>query len=442
MKAVLFCFLILCSSLSIATFSGATKTQRAFSIDLFHYNSPLSPFYNSSLTSSQLLKNAASRSISRSNRVSLLVSEDKLPSTITTPDEFLPEYLIRYYIGTPPVERFAIADTGSDLVWVQCSPCKKCNPQKPPLFDPKKSSTFRTVPCDSQPCTLLHKNQRICGTSGQCVYGYSYGDKSFTIGQLGVDLINFSSNRNATFHKLTFGCGFLNKEAVHIDTRMSKNTGLVGLGAGPLSLTSQLGDEIGRKFSYCLVPFGSKFTSKLKFGSESMENVKGVVSTPLIIKSNIPTFYFLHLEGISVGNKMVKTSKKSAVANDYGNIIIDSGTPLTSFEKTFYNEFVSLVKEVLGVKEAKENPLNTLCFRYHAKSSFPNFVLHFTGAKVSMNRDNLFYYSDEENLLCSLFHTGKFGFPILGHMAQVGFRVEYDLHGGKVSFAPTDCTKN
>ncbi|KAK7401628.1 hypothetical protein VNO78_13250 [Psophocarpus tetragonolobus] len=442
MEPLIFCFLILYSSLFIATFSGATKTQRGFTIDLIHRDSPLSPFYNPSLTPTQLIKSAASRSISRSNRVSLLVDENKLPNTIVTPDEFFGEYLMRYYIGTPPVERFAIADTGSDLIWVQCSPCKKCNPQKPPLFDPKKSSTFRTVPCDSQPCTLLHKNQRICGTSGQCVYGYSYGDKSFTIGQLGVDLINFSSNKNATFHHLTFGCGFLNKETAATDTRMSQNTGLVGLGAGPLSLTSQLGDEIGRKFSYCLVPFGSNFTSKLKFGSESMENVKGVVSTPLIIKSNTPTYYYLNLEGISVGMKMVKPSKNSAT-NDYGNIIIDSGTAYTNFEESFYNEFVTLVKEVLGVKVAKENPTNTICFKYYAKNNaFPKFVFHFTGAMVSMNRDNLFYYDHDENLLCLLMKTTKFGVPILGHQAQVGFRVEYDLQGGKVSFAPTDCTKN
>ncbi|KAL2331033.1 hypothetical protein Fmac_018614 [Flemingia macrophylla] len=436
------CFLLVLCSLSVTSFIEATKTLNGFSIDLIHRDSPLSPYYNLSLTSSERLKNAALRSISRSNRLGHLMNKNKLPKkkSITIPDEDLGEYLMKFYIGTPSVERFAIADTGSDLIWVQCSPCRKCTPQHAPLFDPTKSSTFRTVSCDSQPCTLLPSNTHVCATSGECVYEYHYGDKSFTAGTLGVDLINFGGGDkgSTTFHKLTFGCGIYNNDTVAGNV-VQNNTGTVGLGAGPLSLISQLGDEIGHKFSYCFVPLDSNSTSKLIFGGEGMEKaLKGVVSTPLIFKSSDPSFYFLHLEGISVGNKQVKTVKNQTD----GNIFIDSGTTVTRLKQSFYNEFLTLVKEVMGVKEAPESPENTFCFRKDAKKGFPDVTFHFLGATVRLNQQNLFEYYDTENLFCLLVRpTAEEEYAILGSQTLVGFRVEYDLIGAKISFAPTDCTK-
>ncbi|RDX94586.1 putative aspartic protease, partial [Mucuna pruriens] len=435
-------FVLVLYSLSIASFAEATKSVRGLSIDLIHRDSPLSPFYNTSLTPSERIKNAALRTIARSNRVGHLVNAGPLSNTITISDENLAEYLMRFYIGTPPMERFGIADTGSDLIWVQCSPCKKCIPQDNPLFDPRKSSTFKTVPCDSQPCTLLSKNQHACARSGECLYEYHYADKSFTSGKLGVDFINFGSKgggKVATFHKLTFGCGFYNNETV-AEMSMPKNTGLVGLGAGPLSLISQLGDEIGHKFSYCLLPFYSNSTSKLIFGSEAMEKVKRVFSTPLILKPSLPPFYFLNLEGISVGKKKVKTIKRQTE----GNMVIDSGTPLTILEQGFYHKLVTLVKEVMGVKETKQKPSNAyhFCFKYDTDAEFPDFVFHFTGTKVRVNPQNIFDWFGEDLFCMSMHPTSEHGFPILGSRVQVGFRVEYDLKRGKLSFAPTDCIKN
>ncbi|XP_027343005.1 aspartic proteinase CDR1-like [Abrus precatorius] len=427
MHAFIFYILVL-SSISSASLAEATKNLKGFSIDLIHRDSPLSPFYDPSLTTSQLIKNAALRSIARSNRINSLVNENKLPKTITIPDPDLQEYLVIFYIGTPPVERFAIADTGSDLIWVQCTPCKQCVPQDTPLFDPKKSSTFKSVSCDSQPCTLLPKSLRFCGKSGECIYAYIYGDKTVTVGSLGLDFINFGiegGNNTITFPKFTFGCGYGNNDTGV--KAFTKNTGIVGLGAGPLSLVSQLGDEIGHKFSYCLLPLASNSTSKLKFGNEAMIKGKSVVSTPLIIKSSIPTLYYLNLEGISVGKKMVKTSKSQTD----GNMVIDSGTRFTILEQRSYNKFITLVKEVLGV-EAEQNPPDEFdfCFKHNDSNvDFPNIVFHFTGAKVHLNWRNIFTVFGD-NLICMWVSPGSEEsepLQILGNGAQVGFQVEYDL---------------
>ncbi|GAU46736.1 hypothetical protein TSUD_402700 [Trifolium subterraneum] len=338
---------------------------------------------------------------------------------------------MKIYIGTPPIEKFAVADTGSDLIWVQSSPCENCFPQDTPYYDPNKSSTFISLSCDSKPCSLLPPRQHRCEKSNKCEYLYVYGDNSYTIGELGTDSINFGSN-DVTFPKSIFGCGHNN---VVTFNRTSKVTGLVGLGAGPLSLVSQLGDSIGHKFSYCLIPSYSNSTSKLKFGDEAIINGNGVVSTPLIIKSSHPTYYYLNLEGITVGEKTVQTSQID------GNIIIDSGTTFTYLEPNFYNDLIASVKEVIGVEEVKDPPTPfSFCFIYGDQTKAPDFVFHFTGADVILKLENVFAVF-ENNLSCLWIEPSN-GLSIFGNKAQVDFLVEYDVEGKKVSFAETDCSKN
>ncbi|MCH90764.1 aspartic proteinase CDR1-like, partial [Trifolium medium] len=156
-----------------------------------------------------------------------------------------------------------------------------------------------------------------------------------------------------------------------------RTAGLVGLGAGPLSLVSQLAIISG----------------------------DGVVSTPLIIKPSEPTFYYLNLEGISVGQKTIQTGQTN------GNIIIDSGTTLTYLEQSFFDDFVTSVKEVIGANLSLE-PKNML----------------------------LLY---ENNLVClAVVPSNIQGISILGNVAQVDFQVEYDLQGKKLSFVPSNCAKN
>ncbi|KAK7837962.1 aspartic proteinase cdr1 [Quercus suber] len=36
-----------------------------------------------------------------------------------------------------------------------CNPCNDCYKQRAPLFDPKRSSTYKKVPCSSSQCQSL-----------------------------------------------------------------------------------------------------------------------------------------------------------------------------------------------------------------------------------------------------------------------------------------------
>ncbi|KAK7401632.1 hypothetical protein VNO78_13255 [Psophocarpus tetragonolobus] len=419
-------------SLSIVCSTETNEGLRSFSIDLIHNDSPLSPFYNPSLTRSQRIINIALTTFSQLT----FLDENNLPETLLFPDKF--QYLIRYYIGTPPVERLARVNTGSDLIWVQCSPCKVyCFPQNTPLFEPDKSSTFTSLSCNSQPCTLFPPGQHKCGNLDQCLYSYQYGDKSFTVGTLGTETLHFGSITGAnivSFPNKIFGCGVYNNFTF---VTSEKVTGVVGLGAGPLSLVSQLGDHIGHKFSYCLLPFDSTSTSKLKFGSDSIITTNDTLSTPLIIKPSLPSFYFLNLESITIGQKIVQTGQID------GNIIIASGTPMTFLEPTLYYNFEALLQEALGIESVQDVPSPfKYCFAFRDHIVFPHTVFQFTGASVALKPTNLFLEIPDIHMLClAVVPSPQRGISIFGSFAQYDFQVGYDLEGKTVSFIPADCTK-
>ncbi|XP_016173890.1 aspartic proteinase CDR1-like [Arachis ipaensis] len=209
----------------------------------------------------------------------------------------------------------------------------------------------------------------------------------------------------------------------------------------PLSLVSQLGDQIGHKFSYCLVPFGSNSTSKLKFGDDAIISGNGVVSTPLTINSSTPTYYNLNLEGITVGNNTIQSTQNSS------NIIIDSGTTFTYLDPSMFNDIVTLVTESSAVEAVQDPPKPYgFCGSFQGSSvnlNVPYFVFHFTGADVALTTENMYTVVDN-NLLCLLLlpNTELNGLSLFGNLAQVNFQVEYDLQGNKVSFAPANCTNS
>ncbi|CAI0432880.1 unnamed protein product [Linum tenue] len=216
------------------------------------------------------------------------------------------EYLVNISLGTPPFPIVAIADTGSDIIWTQCKPCTDCYKQDAPLFDPKSSSSYRTVSCSSN----------------------------------------------------VIGCGHDNA-----GTFSPKGSGIVGLGGGPASLVSQLGSSIGGKFSYCMVPYAAaKPTSLMNFGTNAVVSGNGVLSTPLISDPSQPTFYFLQLEAVSVGSKKIAFQGSSIGGS--GNIIIDSGTTLTLVPTDFFSQLSDAVETQVtgGTKTSDPEGFFSLCY--------------------------------------------------------------------------------
>lgn len=132
--------------------------------ELIHRDHPLSPIAPAEGTTfTERLQAAAKRSRDRS----LLMSRGRRLSAFTTPfTSESAEYVISISFGTPPQLFTGMVDTGSDLVWIQCSPCINCYTTHPhPVFDPTNSSTEAYVPCTD---TNLCISSTVRSSSARC----------------------------------------------------------------------------------------------------------------------------------------------------------------------------------------------------------------------------------------------------------------------------------
>ncbi|CAN0884429.1 Aspartic proteinase CDR1 [Linum grandiflorum] len=403
-----------------------------FSVELIHRDSPISPFYNPLASPSQRLGNALKRSISRLHRFtwSLPAQSQVIANN--------GEYLMNISIGTPPVPILAIADTGSDVVWTQCKPCPSCYVQNAPLFDPASSQTYKTLPCSSNQCSSLRDEGAFCSENDPvCHYQVGYGDQSHTDGDLALETLTLQStvSGSVSFNKTLIGCGHNNA-----GTFNANGSGIVGLGGGSASLITQLGSSIGYKFSYCLVQLGSSSSSTMNFGENAV--VSGAVSTPLISDSTKPTFYFLKLEGVSVGEKRIPFEAGSSSfgsSDGKGNIIIDSGTTLTMLPTNFFSQLSdALETQIVGAKKA-EDPQGylSLCYVAASRLDVPRVTVHFQGADVELPPSNVFV--QVSNTVTCLAFYGSDDASIYGNVAQQNFLIGYDLQERTLSFKPTDC---
>ncbi|KAL8504381.1 hypothetical protein ACS0TY_022927 [Phlomoides rotata] len=266
-------------------------------IDLIHRDSPLSPSHDPSQTRFQRLRNAIDRSFFRKSSLllTLLKSTSKsLDKTTQAPvTNYGGEYLLEYKIGTPPVRQLSVADTGSDLLWIQCEPCTSCYKQDYPPFDPSASKSYRPVSCQSKQCSIV--DNPGCGDSNTCQYKVGYGDRSYSQGEVAAETVTLGS---AAFPNVVFGCGSNNA-----GTFRPSGSGILGLGNGEVSIINQKSSSIRGRFSYCLT-LDSNATSKISFGNDAVVTGPNVLSTPLVSKDP-PTFYYLTLEGLSVGKQRI-----------------------------------------------------------------------------------------------------------------------------------------
>ncbi|KAL6981525.1 Aspartic endopeptidase [Sarracenia purpurea var. burkii] len=431
-------FIFIFPAFSVAESTRSYRTI-GFSVDLIHRDSPASPFYDSSLTPSERLSNALKRSHSRLNYF-------KRCSSMAASSEIIPgggAYLMTISIGSPPVPIHAVADTGSDLIWTQCTPCTDCYKQNAPLFNPHKSSTFKVVSCRSDQCEILPSTS--CLGNSSCSYSVLYGDQSFSEGVLATETVTLGSTHGGlvSIPSTTFGCGFNNA-----GTFSANGSGIVGLGGGRLSLISQLKSLIAGKFSYCLIPTSSQNSKagQMHFGTDAVVSGRGVVSTPITSKSPA-TFYFLTLNAITVGTKRLvlptssssSSSSSSATSiNTTGNIIIDSGTTLTYLPSDLYNKLVPAVQSAIGLAPV-EDPLGQLdlCYNNSDSLSIPDFTAHFAGADVKLNPVNTFVATSDDVVCLAFAAAGDIA--IFGNVAQLNKSVAYDLEKKTVSFKATDC---
>lgn len=343
------------------------------------------------------------------------------------------EYFTRLGIGTPPRYLYMVLDTGSDIVWLQCAPCKKCYSQTDRIFDPKRSKSFAGVSCTSPLCHRL--DSPGCNQRKTCLYQVSYGDGSFTVGELSTETLTFRGTRVSN---VAFGCGHDN-EGLFVGA-----AGLLGLGRGRLSFPSQSGRNFNQKFSYCLVDRSTTSKpSSVVFGDSAVSRT--AVFTPLISNPKFDTFYYLELLGISVGGTRVAGITASLFKLDTagnGGVIIDSGTSVTRLTRPAYIGLRNAFRiGASSLKRAGEFSLFDTCYDLSGKTEVkvPTVVLHFRGADVSLPATNYLIPVDSNGMFCFAFAGTMSGLSIIGNIQQQSFRVVFDLAGSRVGFAPRGC---
>ncbi|KAG0459684.1 hypothetical protein HPP92_022812 [Vanilla planifolia] len=417
-----------------------------FTVELIHRDSTKSPLYDPESTPSSRIRAAAERSRARADyfREAIRKAKSKDGSSDNFYSEIISnsyEYLMSFYLGTPAKKIDAIADTGSDLIWVQCSPCDECYPQNAPFFNPQNSSTYKPISCNTDSCSILPQNS--CGPDSQCEYSYGYGDGSLVDGFLATETLGFDSDGGSPVQIPTTIFGCTHKSNGTFD---KKDAGLVGLGGGKLSLIRQLGSVIESRFSYCLPSYDqTSATSKLNFGSSAVVSGSNAVSTPLI-PGTPDTFYFLNLDQIDVAGKSVSVG--NAGSSGQGNIIIDSGTTFTIIDDNTLQSVESNVKSSVSLPQVQDpNGIFSLCFDVSGAGagsnvSFPDITFQFSGsASVILHKSNAFVES-AQNVLCLAIVSGGApgsGINIFGNVAQQNFHIGYDLDGKKLTLAPADC---
>uniref|UniRef100_A0A0E0FQ16 Peptidase A1 domain-containing protein n=1 Tax=Oryza nivara TaxID=4536 RepID=A0A0E0FQ16_ORYNI len=355
------------------------------------------------------------------------------------------KYIMQFSIGEPPLLIWAEVDTGSDLMWVKCSPCNGCNPPPSPLYDPAQSSSSGKLPCSSQLCQALGRGRIISDQCSDdpplCGYHYAYGHSGdhSTQGVLGTETFTFGDGYVA--NNVSFG------RSDTIDgSQFGGTAGLVGLGRGHLSLVSQLG---AGRFAYCLAADPNVYSTIL-FGSlAALDTSAGdVSSTPLVTnpKPDRDTHYYVNLQGISVGGSRlpIKDGTFAINSDGSGGVFFDSGAIDTSLKDAAYQ----VVRQAITseIQRLGYDAGDDTCFvaaNQQAVAQMPPLVLHFDdGADMSLNGRNYLKTSTKgpsEVLVCMAIKSSSDSeVSIIGNIMQANFRLLHDLDSMTLSFQATD----
>ncbi|KAG9136883.1 hypothetical protein Leryth_020611 [Lithospermum erythrorhizon] len=340
------------------------------------------------------------------------------------------EYFSRVGIGYPPSQAFMVLDTGSDVNWVQCNPCADCYQQADPIFEPGNSSTYHTMSCRARQCQSLDVSACVKDT---CLYQVSYGDGSYSVGELASETITFGGEGGASAANIAIGCGHDNEGL------FTGASGLLGLGGGDLSFQSQINAS---SFSYCLVDRDTKSTSTLEF--DSITSLDAVIA-PLLRNLKTSTYHYVDLTGLSVGGQPVPIPPSTLQLKDNGDggVIVDSGTAITRFPMEVYNALrEAFVKGTPDLTLTNGVAVFDTCYDLSQRKTveIPTVSFRFSNGKEwSIPAKNYLVPIDSKGTFCFAFATTSSSMGIIGNVQQQGTRVSFDLKNSLIGFSNDKC---
>ncbi|MCO5562762.1 hypothetical protein L7F22_016394 [Adiantum nelumboides] len=344
---------------------------------------------------------------------------------------------------------YMIMDTGSDISWVQCQPCgQSCFEQLDvPIFDPAASSSLRNVSCRSPLCADVPAPTSCSPSPAACAYELVYGDGSSTSGSLITDTLTLGSGHS--FPNITLGSSTAST-GVFVGA-----AGVLGLGAGSLSLPSQL-QKSGHSstFSYCLPALFSSSNSSLTFGAPIAPHT---VFTPLVRNPNfaLQNHYYVKLKGISVGGSRLHIPTFLFRMNRHtgeGGTVIDSGTSITTLPALAYNTLRDAIRRAISAKATHLRPADPFepvfdtCYlpvkqtrSHNVYDGIPSVVLHLAnGADLELPASNVMApieRAGSDKRLCLSIAPSARNTTVLGNIQQQGIRFTFDSHNARLGFS-------
>ncbi|KNA10910.1 hypothetical protein SOVF_139960 [Spinacia oleracea] len=342
------------------------------------------------------------------------------------------EYFITLGVGSPPRKQYVVIDSGSDIVWVQCQPCKQCYKQTDPVFNPAQSASYSGVSCSSSVCDRLQNSG--CSHAGRCRYEVMYSDGSYTKGNLAFETLTIGGT---VVRNVAMGCGHSN-QGMFVGA-----AGLLGLGSGSMSFVGQLGGQTGGAFSYCLVSRGSGSTGSLVFGREAMP--VGAAWINLVRSPRAPSFYYIGLAGLGVGGVRVPLPNNifGLTGSGDGGVVMDTGTAVTRLPTSAYQAFRdSFLTQTANLPRAPGVSIFDTCYNLAGFGSVrvPTVSFYFTdGPILTLPARNFLIPIDEVGTFCFAFAPSPSGLSIIGNIQQEGIQISIDGANGFVGFGPNIC---
>ncbi|XP_010262754.1 PREDICTED: aspartyl protease family protein 2 [Nelumbo nucifera] len=441
---LLFSLTDLCNSQ--ADFNNKTSTGY-LKLRLLHRNPFVSPAQALSLDSHRL-----------SVLYSALQSRKSLKSPVVSgASTGFGQYFVDFRIGSPPQKLLLVADTGSDLVWVKCSACRNCSKHAPGLaFLARHSTTFAPIHCYDPACQLVPhpvKHQPCNHTllHSTCRYEYLYADESRTSGFFSRETVtlNTSFGRVARLKKLAFGCGFHISGPSVSGASFNGAHGVMGLGRGPTSFSSQVGKRFGYKFSYCLMDYtiSPPPTSYLLIGETQPITRKQMMSfTPLHTSALSPSFYYIGIKSVFIDGVGLPIDPSIWALDNQGNggTVIDSGTTLTFIAEPAYRQVLTAFKKRIRLPRTTD-PSSSLDFCVNvsgvANPSLPKLSFRLEGDSVFSPPARNYFIDAAEGVKCLAMRpvTTPSGFSIIGNLMQQGFLFEFDRERSRLGFSRHGC---
>ncbi|KAL2481322.1 Eukaryotic aspartyl protease family protein [Abeliophyllum distichum] len=364
-------------------------------------------------------------------------------------------YFTKVKLGSPPREFNVQIDTGSDILWVTCSPCNNC-PQTSGLgvelnsFDATSSSTVSSISCADNICaSIVQTASAECSTqSNLCGYSFQYGDGSGTAGFYVSDLLYFDTILGTSLianssAPIVFGCstsmsGDLTKSDRAVD-------GIFGFGQQRLSVISQLSSHgiTPKVFSHCLKGEGNG--GGILVLGEILD--PRIVYTPLVPSQ---PHYNLYLQSIAVNGQVLPIDPAVFTTSGNQGTIVDSGTTLAYLVEEAYDPFVGALTAAVSQSArpivSKGNKCYLVSTSIHSMAQiFPPVSLNFAGGVSMVLRPEDYLvrmgFVDGDAMWCIGFiKVQSPGTTILGDLVLKDKIFVYDLARQRLGWADYDCS--